>query len=95
MFGEESEVIQYRGILPLEMEQLVAEESTGFNIDLNHEFGLAGGATLDINLLVFTTRVDNPLRLVEVGVEQFAYRQPDDFLETQGAELGIEALERF
>ena len=89
LFGEESEVIQYRGILPLEMEQLVAEESTGFNIDLNHEFGLAGGATLDINLLVFTTRVDNPLRLVEVGVEQFAYRQPDDFLETQGAELGV------
>lgn len=89
LFGEESEVIQYRGILPLEMEQLVAEESMGFNIDLNHEFVLASGATLDINLLLFTTRVDNPLRLVEVGDQQFAYRQPDDFLETQGTELGV------
>ena len=89
LFGEESEVIQYRGILPLEMEQLVAEESVGLNIDLNHEFVLSGGATLDINLLLFTTRVDNPLRLVEAGDQQFAYRQPDDFLETQGAELGV------
>jgi len=89
LFGEESEVIQYRGILPLEMEQLVAEESAGLNIDLNREFILASGATLDINLLLFTTRVDNPLRLVDVGNKQFAYRQPDDFLETQGAELGV------
>ena len=89
LFGEESEVIQYRGILPLEMEQLVAEESTGFNVDLNQEFVLANGATLDINLLLFTTRVDNPLRLVDVGNKQFAYRQPDDFLETQGTELGV------
>ena len=89
LFGEESEVIQYRGILPLEMEQLVVEESTGFNVDLNQEFVLPSGATLDVNLLLFTTRVDNPLRLVDVGKKQFAYRQPDDFLETQGAELGV------
>ena len=89
LFGEESEVIQYRGILPLEMEQLVAEESTGFNVDLNQEFVLANAATLDINLLLFTTRVDNPLRLVDLGNKQFAFRQPDDFLETLGAELGI------
>jgi len=33
--------------------------------------------------------VDNPLRLVDVGNKQFAYRQPDDFLETQGTELGV------
>ena len=29
------------------------------------------------------------MRLVDVGNKQFAYRQPDDFLETQGTELGV------
>lgn len=87
-FGEEAEAIQYRGLLPLEMGQLVAEESLGLNIDLNQRFDLASGATLNLNFLLFYTKVDNPMRLLELDNAQFAYRQPDDYLGTQGAEVG-------
>ena len=88
-FGEEAEAIQYRGLMPLEMGQLVAEESLGFNVDLNQRFDLANGATLNLNFLLFYTKVDNPMRMLELGNNQFAYRQPDDYLDTQGAEIGV------
>ena len=86
-FGEEAEAIQYRGISPFETGELVAEQSFGLNIDLSHSFDLAKDATLKINILSFYTRVANPLRLLELGDSHYAFRQPDDFLNTKGAEL--------
>ena len=88
-FGADAEAIHYRGLLPIDTNQLVAEESMGLNADLNHRFTLNNDATLNFNLLVFYNKVNNPLRLVEVSSNQFAYRQPDDYLDTQGAELGL------
>ena len=86
-FGEEAEAIQYRGISPFEAGKLVAEESFGLNVDLSHSFDLAKDATLNLNLLFFYTQVDNPLSLLELGDSHYAYGQPDDFLDTKGAEL--------
>ena len=88
-FGADAEAIHYRGLLPIDTNQLVAEESMGLNADLNHRFTLNNEATLNFNLLVFYNKVNNPLRLVEVSSNQFAYRQPDDYLDTLGAELGL------
>ena len=88
-FGADAEAIHYKGILPIDTNQLVAEESMGLNADLNHRFVLSNEATLNFNLLVFYNKVNNPLRLVEVNSNQFAYRQPDDYFGTQGAELGL------
>ena len=88
-FGADAEAIHYRGILPIDTNQLVAEESMGLNADFNHRFLLNNDATLNFNLLIFHNKVNNPLRLIEVSSNQFAYRQPDDYLDTQGAELGL------
>tara|TARA_B100001057_G_scaffold228634_1_gene228895 strand:+ start:10130 stop:12052 length:1923 start_codon:yes stop_codon:yes gene_type:complete len=86
-FGEEAESVQYRGIMPFETGQLVAEESLGLNIDLNHSFDLGNDVSLNVNFLLFYTKVDNPLRLLELSDSQFVYRQPDEYLDTKGAEL--------
>ena len=88
-FGADAEAIHYRGLLPIDTNKLVAEESMGLNADLNHRFILNNDATLNFNLLIFHNKVNNPLRLVELSSNQFAYRQPDDYLDTQGAELGL------
>ena len=88
-FGADAEAIHYRGILPIDTNQLVAEESMSLNADFNHRFELNNDAALNFNLLIFHNKVNNPLRLIEVSSNQFAYRQPDDYLDTQGAELGL------
>ena len=86
-FGEEAETVQYRGVLPFDTRLLAAEESTGLNIDLNHSFDLVNDAVLNFNFLLFYTRVNSPLRLLALSDSRFAYRQPDDYLDTKGAEL--------
>ena len=89
LFSSEAEAIQYKGLLPLDVKQLVAEESIGLNVDLNHRLIFDNGATLNFNFLLFYTKVNDPLRLTEINKEQLAYHQPDDYLHTQGTELNL------
>ncbi len=86
-FTEEAEMQQFRGVLPLEPEKLDAERSAGVNMDINRSFEFASGLSLNLNLLLFYTRVNDPLRLVPQGRDQYAYQQLDDYLDTKGAEI--------
>ena len=86
-FTEEAEAIQFRGVIPLDSSALDAEQSAGANIDINRSFTLGRDVTLNLNLLLFYTRVDDPLRLVQLDSGHLAYRQPGDYLDTQGAEI--------
>jgi len=87
LFSEEAEGRQYRGILPLEPGQLQAEESAGVNVDLNQHFTLTRELSLDLNVLLFYTRVDNPLRLQAVDENTYRFAQPVDYLDTLGTEI--------
>jgi len=86
-FTEDAEAIQFRGVLPLVSASLDAEESAGANIDINRSIDLGSDLSLNLNLLLFYTRVDDPLRLVETAANQFSYSQPNDYLDTRGAEI--------
>ena len=44
-FGADAEAIHYRGILPIDTNQLVAEESMDLNADFNHRIVLKNAAT--------------------------------------------------
>ena len=86
-FTDEAESIQFRGVSPIDSSMLEAEQSFGGNIDINRSFQLAGDLSLNLNLLLFYTRVDDPLRLVEIDEDRFEYAQPSDYMDTRGAEL--------
>jgi iron complex outermembrane receptor protein len=86
-FSEEAERIQYRGLRPLQLSGLEAEESAGVNADINRSWQLSDSLSLDLNLLGFYTRVDNPL-LLEMQDERFhAYKQPIPYIDTRGTEI--------
>lgn len=86
-FTEEAEAIQFNGVLPFESSQLNAEESAGVNIDINRSLTLSNDQTLNLNLLLFYTRVDDPLRLVPLDNGDLIYAQPSDYLDSRGAEI--------
>lgn len=86
-FTEAAETRQFQGVLPLDRNLLEAERSAGANIDVNRSFQLSDDLSLNINVLLFYTRVDDPLSLVPEGEGQFAYRQVEDFLDTSGTEI--------
>jgi iron complex outermembrane receptor protein len=87
LFTEAAETIQFQGILPLSRQNLDAEQSAGMNIDINQAFEFENGVSLNLNWLVFYTRVDDPLSLVPLGENQFEYRQVDEYLDSQGTEI--------
>jgi len=86
-FTDAAEEVQFRGVLPIDSDDLEAERSAGASIDINRSFGLTSDLSLDLNLMLFYTRVDDPLRLVAQGADQFVYSQPSDYLDTRGTEI--------
>ena len=86
-FNDETESISYRNLLPLDSDQLEAEESAGINLDLNKALSLNSKIDLNFNLLVFYTKVDKPLKLSKENDGQYAFTQLDDYLNTKGFEL--------
>lgn len=86
-FIEDVERQQFLSVLPLQIDSLRAEESIGYNVDINREFELSENISLDVNLLLFYTRVDNPLRLQEFGPTMLQLSQPVDYLDTKGSEV--------
>jgi outer membrane receptor for ferrienterochelin and colicins len=87
LFTEESEAQQFINILPLNEDLLDAEQSAGLNIDINRSFDFSSGISLNLNMLVFYTRVDDPLHLVHQTGNQFVYSQPTEYLDTKGTEI--------
>ncbi|MDD9890179.1 MAG: TonB-dependent receptor, partial [Gammaproteobacteria bacterium] len=87
LFTEESEALQFLNILPFNEDQLDAEQSAGVNVDLNRSFEFSNGVSLNLNALIFYTRVDDPLQLVIQSPDQYAFAQPQDYLDAKGTEI--------
>lgn len=87
LFTEDAERLQFQNILPLQPAQLQAEESAGFNFDVNHNIAFDNDLSLDLNVLLFYTRVDHPLRLQRKGGDLYRFAQPVDYIDTRGAEV--------
>ncbi|HBN14154.1 MAG: hypothetical protein CMQ46_02660 [Gammaproteobacteria bacterium] len=87
LFTEDAERLQFQNILPLQPNQLQAEESAGVNFDINHTIAFNNGLSLDLNVLLFYTRVDHPLRLQQQNNGLYRFAQPVDYIDTQGAEI--------
>jgi len=64
IFNEEAEPYGYRGIAPIDFENLQAERSYGGNLDLKYQttFG-SDNILLTINQMFFYNLIDNPIRL--------------------------------
>lgn len=86
-FSEDAERLQFQGVQPLRTDTLDAERSTGVNADVNHSLQLGDSLALDLNLLLFYTRVNDPLQLVAVGDDEYAWSQPVPYMDTRGMEF--------
>jgi outer membrane receptor for ferrienterochelin and colicins len=86
-FSEDAERLQFQGVQPLSPNLLEPERSVGVNADLQHTFELGRVLTLDLNVLLFYTRVNDPLALVEEATDVYFYRQPVSYIDTRGTEI--------
>ncbi|MBA2744813.1 MAG: TonB-dependent receptor [Flavisolibacter sp.] len=97
LFSEESERILFKNLLPLDINNLQSERSTGANVDVNYRTGL-GALGISFNHLFFYTRLNRPLMLTQV-TGGYRFENSDGFIDTKGMETNIkltyEALKLF
>ena len=86
-FSEEAERIQFQGLQPLQINNLEVERSAGVNADINRSWQLNSSLSFDLNLLLFYTRVDDPLMLIPQADQTYSYQQPVPSIDTRGTEI--------
>ncbi len=89
VFTEDAERLQFKNVLPIDVEKAKAEESIGTNFDINFRTSLSDKITFSINTLLFYTRVDNPIELTSTINGMNAFQQTDGYIDTKGIETNI------
>lgn len=88
VFSEDAERRQFQNIQPLNPDELKAEQSAGGNLDMNYRLLLTDKLSLSANVLVFYTRINDPLILSNTGSE-FTFIQAGGFVDTEGVEVNM------
>lgn len=100
VFTEDAERIQFRNVLPIDVNQTKAERSYGANFDINYKTTVFNDQVgFSINQLFFYTRINNPILLEPLpanpsflpntGPLNLQYVQPKGDLNTKGIETNI------
>ncbi len=88
IFTEETEMLNYRNIIPLNQTANELERSYGANADLNYTSKI-GEIGLQINQLFFYTRINQPLFLQAVGAGNYGLQNSSGFIDTKGWETNV------
>lgn len=89
VFTEDSERIQFRNVLPINVAKSKAEQSIGGNFDVNFKTPILDNLIFSINTLLFYTQVKNPLVLVPIPTSLYEFQQPSGFIDTKGIETNV------
>jgi len=61
IFAEESETQGFRNVLPINLNYVKSEKSSGINFDINYKTVLSNGLSITINQMFFYTQLNNPV----------------------------------
>jgi len=89
IFTEETEALAYRGILPINEEATKAETSIGGNLDLNYKGSIGDKIGVTINNLLFYTRLNDPLILVQTPTTGLGFVNSPGFADSKGLETNV------
>ena len=90
VFTDDAERIQYKKVLPVDVAQADAERSIGGNLDVNYYTSLFNKqGSLNINQLVFYTRINEPVELVETASGNYEYLPQDGCYDSKGTETNL------
>ncbi len=99
IFTEESERIQYRGVMPISSSNNKLERSYGANMDVNYKTLIADKISFSVNHLFFYTYLNNPLTLIPFQGSSYVLQNSAGHVDTRGTEtnlkLGYEEFKLF
>ncbi|MBB1642680.1 MULTISPECIES: TonB-dependent receptor [Sphingobacterium] len=90
VFTEDAERIQFRNVMPINVNDTKAERSYGANYDINYKTALfSDEVSFSINQMFFYTRINNPIMLTDLPGGNLQYVQPRGNLDTKGMETNV------
>jgi len=91
IFTEQAEELFFKNILALDKKNVNAEQSFGFNLDLNYKTVLFEIFTFSINQLFFYTRINDPLTLIPMTANKnyYTFISLNGRYNTRGTETNI------
>ncbi|UII25832.1 TonB-dependent receptor [Fulvivirga maritima] len=89
IFAEEAERIQFKNVMPIDNNELDAERSVGSNLDINYKTAITSELDLNTNLLLFYTRINDPIQLEPTGSDLYTFEQSPGYIDTKGVEVNI------
>ena len=73
VFTEDAERLQFRNVLPIDVSRTEAEKSLGTNFDINFRTPLSDEISLNINSLLFYTRIEDTILLSSNSSGQYEF----------------------
>lgn len=93
VFTEDAERIQFQNVLPVDIDATDIERSAGLNFDINYRTKIFDGAVdFSMNHLFFFTRINRPLVLSPVGVNDLEFKNADGHYDTKGIETNVKLI---
>ncbi len=89
IFSEEAESRTFQSILPIGIDNTIAETSLGVNWDVNYKTILFDEVSFSINNLLFYTQLYDPLILTQDADNQFFFVNADGKTESKGLETNV------
>ena len=90
VFTEDAERVQFRNVLPINVNNTQAERSYGANYDINFRTPIFDEkGSFSINQLFFYTRIEHPILLTQLANGNLQYQQPPGDLNTKGLETNV------
>ena len=89
IFTEDVERLQFQNVLPIDVDETDAERSIGFNLDGNYKWSITNDLNLSTNLLLFYTRINDPLVLNRSSGTFYEFTQPEGYLDSKGIETNM------
>jgi len=88
IFNQEAELLGYQNVLPINKKNVKAEESMGGNADIGYKTSIGEHFFININQMFFITNVNNPIVLVDTGINSGVYRYSNisGFTQSYGGE---------
>lgn len=89
IFTEESEYLQFKGIMPINPNKNKLENSYGANWDINYKMHLFDNISVSFNHLFFYTYVDSPLLLIANSKSTYMFENITGFTNSKGTETNL------
>jgi iron complex outermembrane receptor protein len=89
IFTEESERIQYKGVVPINSRDNKLEKSYGANMDVNYKTAIGEQVSFSLNHLFFYTYLNNPLTLTPGAGGSYTLQNSVGHIDTRGTETNL------